>query len=492
MRWQRGEQVNRREGKTGRQGSQSGATLIPVIFIIVILAFIGVMFVSLINTGSLTSVNDLQAARALYVAEGGGEYVLVNRVFPNYSTGGATINLGEGSFSVATPAYLTAALTAVATTVTVNSTTGFPGAGRITIDDEQINYTGTTATTFTGCTRAQGGTTAAAHASGNAVYPATTVTAALTAAATTITVGSTTGFLVPGVVRIDSEFIYCANRTATTFTGCIRGYKNTVAVAHTAGTSTTVFQYIITSTGTVGNAQRIVRASVTSAPVFRTAGTAVSGTGAVSPTWPAAHAINDIALLFIESCGGEAATLSSPAGFVAVTNSPQATGAGILGTRITVYWARATSTAMAAPTVADPGNHVYAQIITYRGVINTGNPWNITGGGVQTPASTSVTVTGVTTTGPNKLIVQAVARDNDSAAAAFSAQTNANLQNITERSDAGTTSGNGGGFAVWGGVLETGSATGNTTATVTSSINAFLTIALLPPAGRILDWREGN
>jgi hypothetical protein len=145
---------------------------------------------------------------------------------------------------------------------------------------------------------------------------------------------------------------------------------------------------------------------------------------------------------------------------------------------------------MPATTVTNPGNHVWAQIITYRGVANTGNPWDITGGGVKAAASTSVTVTGVTTSASNKLIVQAVSRDNDSAAAAFSAETNANLTNITERSDAGTTSGNGGGFAVWDGVLETGGATGNTTATVTSSINAFLTIALLPPTRMILDWRE--
>ena len=483
--------MNRRERKAGKQGSQSGVTLIPVIFIIVILAFVGVMFVSLIGTGSFTSINDLQATQALYVAEGGGEYILINKVFPNYSTGGATINLGAGSFSVDTPAYLTAPLTAAATTVTVNSTTGFlPAAGRIVIDAEQINYTGTAAAParFTGCTRGQGGTVAAAHTSVNAaVYPATTVTVAVTAAATTITVNSTTGFLVPGVIRIENEFIYCTNKTATTFTGCVRGYKNTVAVAHTAGTSTTVFQYIITTTGTVGSAQRIVRASVTGAPAYQAAGTAVTGTGAVSPAWPA-HAINDIALLFIESCGGEAAT--TPAPFAAVTNSPQFTGAGTLGTRITVYWARATSTAMAAPTVADPGDHVYAQIITYRGVINTGNPWDITGGGVKTPATGSVTVAGVTTSASNRLIVQAVSRDNDSAAAAFSAETNPNLTNITERSDAGTTSGNGGGFAVWDGVFETGGATGNTTATVISSINAFLMIALPPPTGMILDWRE--
>ncbi len=215
------------------------------------------------------------------------------------------------------------------------------------------------------------------------------------------------------------------------------------------------------------------------APTFQAAGTAVSGTGAVSPAWPT-HAVDDIALLFVESTGGQPVTLSTPAGFVAVTNSPQATGTTTNGTQITVFWARATSTSMATPTVADPGDHVYAQIITYRGVISTGNPWDVTGGGVKAAASTSVTVTGVTTTVPDTLVVQAVARDNDSAAAAFSAETNANLTGIAERSDAGTTSGNGGGFAVWDGVKATAGATGNTTATVTSSINAFLTIALKP------------
>lgn len=215
------------------------------------------------------------------------------------------------------------------------------------------------------------------------------------------------------------------------------------------------------------------------APVFQAAGVAVTATGAVSPAWPI-HEIDDVALLFVESSGGEAATLSTPAGFVAVANSPQATGAGTAGTRLTVFWARATSTTMAAPTVADPGDHVYAQIITYRGVINTGNPWDVTGGGVKAAASTTVTVAGITTTVPDTLIVQAVARDNDSNAAAFSAQTNANLVNIVERSDAGTASGNGGGFAVWDGVKALAGATGNTTSTVTSSINAFLSIALVP------------
>ncbi|MEK7438957.1 MAG: DUF6701 domain-containing protein [Pseudomonadota bacterium] len=212
---------------------------------------------------------------------------------------------------------------------------------------------------------------------------------------------------------------------------------------------------------------------------FQAAGAAVQGTGAVTPAWPA-HAIGDLALLFVESTGGQAATLSTPAGFAAVLNSPQASGAGLAGTRISVFWARATSATMAPPTVADPGNHVYARILTYRNVVSAGNPWDVTGGGVKTPASTSVTVTGVTTTVADTLVVQAAARDNDSSAAAFSAQTNVNLSGITERHDAGTTQGNGGGFAVWDGYKATAGATGNTTATVTNSINAFLSIALRP------------
>jgi hypothetical protein len=215
------------------------------------------------------------------------------------------------------------------------------------------------------------------------------------------------------------------------------------------------------------------------APTFQAAGNSSSGTGAVTPVWPA-HVAGDVALLFVESAGGEAVTLSSNvAGFVEVANSPQSSDTGTNGTRLTVFWARATSAAMANPTVADPGNHVHARILTYRGVISSGDPWDVTGGGVKSTASNSVTVTGVTTTVPDTLIVQAVTHDRDSASAHFSGQTNTNLGGLTERVDAGTTSGNGGGLSVWDGEKLTAGATGNTTANITNNVeNAFLTIAL--------------
>jgi len=54
-------------------------------------------------------------------------------------------------------------ISAADTTIVVDSTTGFPSSGYITIEDEVISYTGTTSVSFTGCTRGALSTTAASH-----------------------------------------------------------------------------------------------------------------------------------------------------------------------------------------------------------------------------------------------------------------------------------------------------------------------------------------
>ena len=70
----------------------------------------------------------------------------------------------------------------------------------------------------------------------------TTLSAPLTATATTINVVSTDGFyLANGYIIIDNEVIYYANSTATSFTGCVRGKNNTKAASH--NNSTAVKQY---------------------------------------------------------------------------------------------------------------------------------------------------------------------------------------------------------------------------------------------------------
>ena len=67
---------------------------------------------------------------------------------------------------------LTVAMTATDTVAVVNSTTGFPFVGTIRIDDELMDYTGITPTSFTGLIRGVMGTVAAPHAIGaNVVFP---------------------------------------------------------------------------------------------------------------------------------------------------------------------------------------------------------------------------------------------------------------------------------------------------------------------------------
>jgi hypothetical protein len=58
---------------------------------------------------------------------------------------------------------LNGAITNSVTTLIVNSTTEFPSAGTLVIGSENISYTGSTSTTFTGCTRGANATTALAH-----------------------------------------------------------------------------------------------------------------------------------------------------------------------------------------------------------------------------------------------------------------------------------------------------------------------------------------
>tara|TARA_Y100000004_G_C8901864_1_gene406761 strand:+ start:104 stop:1030 length:927 start_codon:yes stop_codon:yes gene_type:complete len=62
-----------------------------------------------------------------------------------------------------TATLLNGSLNSSATTITVDSTTGFSSTGTLYIESEQITYTGTSSTTFTGCTRGANSTTAASH-----------------------------------------------------------------------------------------------------------------------------------------------------------------------------------------------------------------------------------------------------------------------------------------------------------------------------------------
>ncbi len=73
----------------------------------------------------------------------------------------------DGAFNAVTT--LSVAAAAGDTTLTVADTTAFPAAGTLLVDNEQVTYTGKTATTFTGLTRGANATAAAAHTAGSVV-----------------------------------------------------------------------------------------------------------------------------------------------------------------------------------------------------------------------------------------------------------------------------------------------------------------------------------
>jgi len=261
--------------------------------------------------------------------------------------------------------------------------------------------------------------------------------------------------------------------------GGIAVAAGTKLIAGSTGTTTGTLTTSITAQMTIALVPSTTRAAEAYGPRFNLAGAEATGTGAVTPVWPT-HVAGDVALLFVES-ENQTITLSTPAGFTEITPS-QGTGtpAAAGAVKLSVFWNRATSSAMANPTVADPGDHVYARILTFRGIIDTGDPYEVVAGSVKSTASTTTTFDTVTTSTANDLIVLASAWDTDSLVGPFRGYVNSNLTSIAKAVDAGTTNGDGGGIAVATGTKATIGATGTTAGTLTSSITTQMTIALKP------------
>ena len=89
-------------------------------------------------------------------------YIFIGPTFQSPAFGYGTGYWG-GTIPTSVTNQLDGALNNSTTTVTVDSTTGFPTTGTIDIDLELITYTAKTGTTFTGCVRGVNGTTAASH-----------------------------------------------------------------------------------------------------------------------------------------------------------------------------------------------------------------------------------------------------------------------------------------------------------------------------------------
>lgn len=202
-----------------------------------------------------------------------------------------------------------------------------------------------------------------------------------------------------------------------------------------------------------------------------------SGTGALTVGAVTSVAANDIILLFVESANQ---AVTTPTGYTIVTSSPVSTGtaAAAGGVRLSVFYQLATG-ADTTTTVADSGDHTNAIKLAYRG-IDIVTPFDATPvTGIKTPASTSSSFPGITTATNNAIIVLASALDLDAASTTTTGTpTNANLTGLVERHDQTVIAGVGGGLVIIEGAKAIAGATGATTATVTSTIQVYLTIAL--------------
>lgn len=212
------------------------------------------------------------------------------------------------------------------------------------------------------------------------------------------------------------------------------------------------------------------------APAFGLLGTGVGALGAVTVSVPSGFASGDMLVMFVETANEAVAT--PPSGWTQLSSSPQGTGtaAGTSSTRLTVYYKIADGSETSY-NIGDAGNHTYARILTFTG---SSLAIDVDAGFLNSIAATTVWFPAVTTTGADRLVVNAVAYATDTASPTYTTLSNGSLTSLTERAKGGTTSGNGGGVIVFTGVKAAAGSTGQTYISLTSgsSVQALITFAI--------------
>ena len=221
-------------------------------------------------------------------------------------------------------------------------------------------------------------------------------------------------------------------------------------------------------------------------PRITALGTFTAGAGGTLFPGQPAHLTNDILVMVVTTANQ--AIPSWPAGWTEFTNSPQGTGtAGAIGgVRISAAWKRCASASETAPQLnAGTMNYVGARIFGVRGCITTGNPFDVTVGGVQASATNSYTMPSATTTVPNCLIAYMGAFDQDNAAA-----NQLVMGTVPSGLDSGwdkivesfTTTGTGGGLGVMYGAKKAAGAAGTASVLIVALTGtaAYLTVAFKP------------
>jgi hypothetical protein len=220
-------------------------------------------------------------------------------------------------------------------------------------------------------------------------------------------------------------------------------------------------------------------------PTWVAVGTKSESTAAdLTPAAPAGYTTGDTLVIVVESANQTIAFNGSAQGFVEGPSSPQSTGTagGSGATRLAYFWKTAASGSETMPTLAGAGlDHLTAAVMAFRGCDPT-DPFDVSAGDTGSPASTSVTVPGFTTSVTDALCVGIASTRFDNSTGQVGSWANASLANVTQRVNYNSNLGNGGGFGVATGEKATAGVVGTWSATLNNSAEqARIAFALQPP-----------
>jgi len=229
-------------------------------------------------------------------------------------------------------------------------------------------------------------------------------------------------------------------------------------------------------------------ADVPKAPVLSAVGRLAAGTEAIQPALPTGIEAGDILLLIAETANEVIHIADANGGsWTPVAGTPQGTGSPGApdATRLTAFWSRYNGT-QGAPMLSDSGDHQMARILSFRGAVASGDPFDSAASGVEATAGTSANIPGATTRAANTLLVLAATGSlpNANGTANFSAWSNEDLVALKERSDESSDAGNGGSLGIATGILAEAGACENTRVTLAvSGSRSLLSLAIKPASG---------
>lgn len=207
-------------------------------------------------------------------------------------------------------------------------------------------------------------------------------------------------------------------------------------------------------------------------------GAAQGAITSITLSWPN-HQANDIGVLVVETSGNNNYP-ATPSGWTLLGR--QFDVSTTAGSRLSIFWRRATNASQGDATITDTGNHQVGRIFALRGCVTSGSPVNVSSFS-SNAASTTVSVQEIQTTVANTYYAAIVSRPNDTSSTnQFGYPSNSNIT-VTANTESGTSVGNGGGFVICLGTFAGPGLTGITTLTqTTSTTNVTAAIAFEPPA----------